>query len=393
MSTKKLFEDNVYKKETDAKLLSVCSKKNGITMLTLDQTIFFPEGGGQSCDIGFIDDNPVLYVNEENGDIVHLVKTNFTSFKVGDTVHCTLDWSHRFDNMQRHCGEHILSGMFHREYGGVNRGFHMGDNYMTIDISLEDNPIFNKLTTAMALHVENCANMAIWANLPVVTRRFNTKAEANNLPLRKALTIEKNISIVCVGDINNPSDCVACCGTHPSNSGQVGLVKIFKVEKNKNMFRVYCEAGQRAMNDYDSKHQLLTTLSNKYSVSVENLAKKIDAQEKKHQNIKDELHNLRKTIRDFRASEISVSSKNFFRYDNLSINDAIYLGKNIKKPFWAILLTKEKTLFLFSDGNIDCNALIKRSPFKGGGNRSMSRATYSNLASIEVFINSLPFLI
>ena len=122
---------------------------------------------------------------------------------------------------------------------------------MTIDISLEDNPDFKSLTWDMVKKVEMYANEVIWSNAPVITRRYETYEEAKDLPLRKALAIEKDISIVCVGSIDNPSDCVACCGTHPATAGQVGVIKILKLENYKGMFRIYCEAGRRALEIFD----------------------------------------------------------------------------------------------------------------------------------------------
>lgn len=97
----------------------------------------------------------------------------------------------------------------------------------------------------------------------VITRHFDSRQEAENLPLRKALAFDEDITIVCVGAVENPADCVACCGTHPSTSGQVGMVKIYKVESNKGMSRIYFEAGQRAFRQYQEKFDVLTTLENR----------------------------------------------------------------------------------------------------------------------------------
>ena len=183
MHTNRLFRENVYLRECDASIRSVSTREDKV-LITLDQTIFFPTGGGQSCDLGTINDFAVVDVYEYEDDIFHCVACAPDALRVGDSVHLTLDWARRFDNMQRHCGEHILSGMFYREYGGVNRGFHMGDNYMTVDISLEENPDFKTLTWEMAKHAELCTNEAIWSNAPVITRHFDTKQEAEHLPLR-----------------------------------------------------------------------------------------------------------------------------------------------------------------------------------------------------------------
>ena len=188
MNTVKLYQKNVYLKEFDAKITSLHTDGEDI-IITLDQTAFFPTGGGQSCDRGNISGFEVTDVYEENGHIFHRLKSGASAGNLceGDAVSGQIDWEHRFDNMQRHCGEHILSGMFFREYGGVNRGFHMGDEYMTIDISLEEKPEYKEVTWEMAQHVELCTNEAIWSNTPVITRHFDRREEAENLPLRKAL--------------------------------------------------------------------------------------------------------------------------------------------------------------------------------------------------------------
>ena len=212
MKTDRLFKDNVYLKETRASVTSV-SQRNGKTLITLDKTIFFPTGGGQSCDLGQIGKFQVEDVYEYEDEIYHQVDCDPCSLQPGLSVDLKIDWQRRFDNMQRHCGEHILSGIFYREFGGVNRGFHMGDQYMTIDISLEEGPKFTKITWEMAKLAELEANRVIWNDLPVISRHFETKKDAQVLPVRKALAIEKDITIVCVGSTDEPADCVACCGT------------------------------------------------------------------------------------------------------------------------------------------------------------------------------------
>ena len=254
MSTIKLYQQDVYLKECEAVILELQEDR-----VVLDRTIFFPTGGGQSCDLGFLGGQEVLDVSEKDGLIYHQVRSA-ASLKEGSRILCRIDWDRRFDNMQRHCGEHILSGICYREFGGINRGFHMGEDYMTIDISLEEDPSITEITWEMAKRAELFANQVIWSDAPVTVRRFQTRQEAEQLPLRKALAIDEEISIVCVGDIRNAADCVACCGTHPSSAGQVGLVKIYKIEHYKGMFRIYFEAGKRALLDYDKKHDRITFL-------------------------------------------------------------------------------------------------------------------------------------
>ncbi|MEG0157650.1 MAG: alanyl-tRNA editing protein, partial [Anaerovoracaceae bacterium] len=329
MKTNKLYQQDVYLTQCTAKVLlaepSQGEKTKGCKVV-LDQTIFFPTGGGQSCDRGTINGYSVTDVYEDGDQVIHLVEGQL---QPEDIVTCSLDWAHRFDNMQRHCGEHILSGMFFREFGGVNRGFHMGEEYMTVDISLEAMDEYRELTLDMCLHVQDCTNQAIWQNLPVTVRRFNTREEAEGLPLRKALAIDEEISIVCVGREENPSDCVACCGTHPATSGQVGLLKIFKVEKNKGMYRVYFEAGKRAMEDYNQKHQLITTLGNKYSGGAADLMTKISAAEERNRVVREQFHVLRKSVIDSRIAQLKEAYSGFYvaEYSDLVVDDVLHIGR------------------------------------------------------------------
>lgn len=420
--TIRLYQQDVDMQACQATVLSVVSgrqelealgiKNSAVELLcVLDQSVFFPEGGGQPSDTGTIDGYPVTYVLERDNVVYHQIDVKEASalgleapasyFSEGRQVHCQICWERRFDNMQRHCGEHILSGMFFREFGGVNRGFHMGDDYMTIDISLEANPEFTELTMDMALHVEQCANQAIWANLPVITRHFDTRAEAEVLPLRKKLSIEKDITIVCVGDPNNPADSVACCGTHPKFAGQVGLIKIYKVESNKGMFRVYCEAGQRALADYDTKHSVLTTLNNRYSANTHDLLEKMAIADEKVKAIRTELYTLKQSVIRQRSAAIAEDLARvkpgeilLYEYNDMKVDDLLTIGRPLLDQIKKLVLILDgatNTLLLFSDGTVDCGKLVKENASiyngKGGGNKNSARALFSKREYVETFID------
>lgn len=409
MNTLKLYQKDRYLKKCNANIKEILPYEKGFTLI-LDQTIFFPTGGGQSCDIGKINNFAVNNVYEKENIVFHEVQCNNSNivFNVGDEVSCEIDWNHRFLNMQRHCGEHILSGIFFREYGGINRGFHMGDSYMTLDISLEENSEYKTLTWEMAKSVEKLANEVIWSNAPVIIRYFENKQEASELPLRKPLTIDKDISIVCVGDINNPSDCVACCGTHPTTAGQVGLIKILKVEHYKGMFRVYCEAGEKALNIFDNYHEILTALNNKYSANTDDLINKIAVQDEKTKAVKSELSKLKQSVIKSRIADLSdalksinsssQNSKLFIKeYDDMKVDDLLNIGRPLTSELPSILLLivsrPNKTILLFSDGKINCGKLVKENaPIyqgKGGGNDTNARALFPKEEYIDTFLDLL----
>lgn len=407
MTTKKLFQKDVTLKKAQAEVI-LADTDNGI--LVLDRTIFFPEGGGQSCDIGTINDLIVTDVHEKDGNVIHKVTVDNSLVlpRAGETVTLAIDWERRFDNMQRHCGEHILSGVFYRECGAVNRGFHMGDHYMTIDMNLEDDPAGekpkpDKIDWPMAMEVEKKANQIIWSDVPVTIRRFESKKEAAGLPLRKALAVDEEISIVCVGDINDPADCVACCGTHPKTSGQVGLIKILKVENYKGMFRIYFEAGARALSIFDRSHEVLTSIGSRYSAGIDDLTERIAAAEAKNKKIRDSLYILKQSVMKSRIAEIEsgleaanqndeIVSK---EYDDLSIDDLLNIGRPLTEQIKKLLMIaapEENTVLLFSDGNtVDCGKLVKENASiyngKGGGNKQNARAIFPNKEYMETFMD------
>ena len=408
MKITKLYQQDRYLKNWTARITSVRASDEtpGQFTLTLDQTAFFPEGGGQSCDTGTIETPhgkfTVIDVKEDGENVIHTVKpaddSGTPELSTGTEVTCSLDWGRRFDNMQRHCGEHILSGIFFSLFGGVNRGFHMGHDYMTIDISLEEKPEITEITYQDALRAELEANRVIWSDAPVTVLRFDSREKAEKMPLRKALAFDEDISIVCVGSVENASDCVACCGTHPDTAGQVGLIKIYKIEKYKGMFRIYFEAGQRALADYGLKHDMLTDLSNRYSSSVEDFPSKLKAQEEKVVALKDELFHLKKAYIENECTRLDAildgADANVVVYplEHLSLDDAFSMGKHYmgKTDRLIMLYAKKNTSYiLVSDGSIKCGALVKEyASFyngKGGGNDTSARAIFSNADDAALF--------
>lgn len=398
METRKLYKEDVYRQSCEAVITDISEEKDGLVLI-LDRTVFFPTGGGQSCDRGTIAGHAVIDVYEGGGDdpgaVCHRLAEKECKLSIGDTVDIAIDWTHRFDNMQRHCGEHILSGKFYELYGGVNRGFHMGEDYMTIDISLEENPDFDKVTWDMAKAAELAANQVIWQNLPVITRHFDDRSEAENLPLRKALAFDEDITIVCVGSPENPADCVACCGTHPASAGQVGMVKIYKVEVNKGMYRIYFEAGERAFRQYQERFDVLTTLENRLSAGFDDLLAKYSAQQEKTKEVRNELYHLKKWVISREIDDISASLTPAFvrKYDKLSINDILDIGKGLagKIPTVAFLIHRpSNTVLLFTDRH-DAGKLVKENADiyggKGGGNKNSARAIFAKEEYVDTFID------
>ena len=435
MMTTKLYQIDTYLKEWDARILAAKPAADGDCLIQLDQTAFFPEGGGQGADHGQLrligsDSEAVFSVIDvqEDGDLIwHTVCLPdpadgsseptgelCTILSEGCKVHCILDWDRRFEHMQRHCGEHILSGAFYRLFGGANHGFHMGQDYMTIDIALEDH---SPVTPEMAHQAEMLANQAIWDDLPVSVSYFDTREKAEQLPLRKALAFDEAISIVTIGKLSEtsdtePADCVACCGTHPSTTGQVGLIKIYKVEKYKDMTRIYCDAGRKALTDYQRKHEILTNEANRYSASVEEFPEKLRIQEEKTAAIRNELYHLKKAYIEAEKEKLdavlgdidqSGSKTPVILYPllHLSMDDAFTMAKsymgNIRAgkthPLLLLYVPAQTSCVLVSDGTVHCGKLVKEyASFyqgKGGGNDVSARAIFTSDEDARLFADLL----
>lgn len=404
MNTIKLYNDNVYLSECTATVTDVTEKG-----VILDRTIFFPEGGGQSSDIGTLINSsdettyPVTHASESGDAIIHEISNH--NLQVGDNVICRINWPHRFDNMQRHCGEHLLSGAMYKLFGGVNRGFHMGEHFMTADINLEKDPSFTEVTWEMAMEAEELVNSHIWQDLPVKAEEFSTGEEASKMPLRKELAVDEDVRVVTIGNDDVIADCVACCGTHPTSTAQIGLLKIYKVEKNKGMFRIYFEAGKRAMEDYRAKHDILTALSNRYSTGIDELTDKIEKQEKRHEETKNTLNKLRNVLISQKTDEIkkelSAGVPFISRfYDEFTPEDIMKIGKHILQDINGLVVAGDlntNTLILFSDGTNDCGKLVKDNAGvyngKGGGRKDNARALFPDYDSMMLFTDALEKLL
>lgn len=231
METEKLYYADPFLKEFTATVLTCEPGKTGY-LVTLDRTAFYPEGGGQPADHGTLNGAAVTDVHETDGVIVHTVEK---AVEIGENVTGVIDWARRFDHMQQHSGEHILSGILCHDYHCDNVGFHLGADTVTIDYNTD-------ISWEQALDAERKANEIIWADVPVeITYPSPAELEALDYRSKKALTGQVRI-------VTFPqADCCACCGTHVLRSGQVGLVKVLSCQKFREGVRMEILSGARAL--------------------------------------------------------------------------------------------------------------------------------------------------
>ena len=228
--TRKLYYEDCHLRQFTATVTGCNPCENG-WQITLDATAFYPEGGGQACDLGTLGSARVLDVRELGEQVVHLCDSPLT---VGETVAGALDWDRRFDLMQQHSGEHILSGLVNQKYGFHNAGFHVGKEVMEIDfdgmIPPEDIPL-----------LEEQANRVIWQNLPVHCHIPDPDA-LSQATYRSKRALPWPVRLVQIPD----TDSCACCGVHVAYTGEIGVIKILSWTKFHQGVRLELVCGKRA---------------------------------------------------------------------------------------------------------------------------------------------------
>ena len=266
MLTEKLYENNGMLCKFSADIRSA-EEQGDRYAVVLDRTAFFPEGGGQTADTGYIGRARVLDVQIVNGEIVH-----YTDADPGrGSAECRIDFEERFRKMQNHLGEHLLCGAIHRLFGFENVGFHLGADYMTFDVS-------GPMTKEETERAEYAANVAVVADVPVICR-YPSAEELKTLVYRaKSEKLEgtEEIRIVEAGEY----DRCACCAPHLDRTGRVGLIKIVDAMHYKGGMRFSALCGYSALQGYgrslDSLREIAVTLSAKTDEAVPAVMKKLD---------------------------------------------------------------------------------------------------------------------
>ena len=383
MTTEKYYQHDVDCRELNGRIEAIQNDGKS-TRIIMDRTVFFPTGGGQPCDTGTIvtpDGTSVSVIDvqedKNTGIISHTIDGDsfaIDALQVGMTVTQKLNEDRRRINTQRHTGEHILTGAFIQLFGGANKGFHMGGEYVTIDMDYDG----KKLTEEQVRAAEKLANEVIWANLPVTVSTFPNREEASVMPTRKPVTQDGEITIVTIGDLESPHDCVACCGTHFHRTGEVGLIRIHKFEPNKGMNRIYFECGDRALESMQSDDTLLRSVQERFSAGSHDLLQKMDIRDEKEAELRQDCTGLRQYYRDREMARITSllhrDTPDFYQdsFTLVSPDDLLKLGFAIMEDeaapaLMALVHRPSHTVLLFSDGSRNCGALVKEHAKSLGG--------------------------
>ncbi len=310
--TQKLYDIDSHIKEFTATVLS-CEDNKAV----LDRTAFFPEGGGQTADIGFIDGIKVLDVQIEDGEIYHYLEN---PIQTGKQVECQLDWEKRFRKMQNHSGEHIISGIVHSLYGYENVGFHLSETEMTMD--------FDGLLQKQDLKkIEKLANEAIYKNA-----KFNCfyPESLENLEYRAKLDLKEDVRIV---EIEGYDRC-ACCAPHVNSACEIGVIKIISFCKNKGGVRLFVKCGMDALENYYNQNENTLKISSLLCTPQDEVVSGVEKQIEQMGKQKFEIINLKHRLiaeisKNFEPeSEISLLFEDGFDMKELSLlSDALHKSK------------------------------------------------------------------
>jgi alanyl-tRNA synthetase len=371
--TERLYYPDSYNTSFDAHVVE-CLTLNDSSAVALDRSLFYPTGGGQPYDTGTLNHVPVVEVleREEDQAVIHVLSASEskTGLEPGDPVQGEIDWARRFDHMQQHTGQHVLSQAFVQVAEADTVGFHLSDDYSTLDLNdgaLNDDSI---------ARAETLANRIVFEDRPVFAR-FLEPDEVAALPLRKAPPARESIRIVQVEGF----DWSACGGTHVARTGEVGLVKVVRSERRGGETRITFLCGHRALAHYQELHVLTRDLALGLSIGVEELPEALDRLQTEARLARKERDRLRELLLDYEAAALTASARligpvSLVRqlFEDREMEEARRLATRIaNQPGHVVLLgvTGQKAQLIFarsSDLSYDMRPLLQEAcSLVGGG--------------------------
>lgn len=380
--TKRLFDENVYAKEAKAMVEAIERVKDRVWVV-LDQTIFAPEGGGQDADRGWINGIEVLDVREKGDQILHLLEKPISA---GTEVDLKIDWERRLDHMQQHCGEHLLSGVIYDKMKGNNKGFHMGKDVVTVDIDLPEIP------ESILWEIEREVNRKIQENLPVEIHVAERVEDLQGIPLRKEPTVDEAIRVVNVPGV----DCVACCGTHPAKTGEIGILRILRADKYKGMTRIQFVCGMRAVKISTFEHKVLRSINQQYSAETANLEERLAKEREKLAALEAEVKAYRMQAMEDLAKDLIAEEETVLvrEFENMDAGMLMNLAKKVLKDREAVCLfgslSEKKVVLMHNKEGIHAGKIFKEtiqaSNGRGGGGANSAQGSFQTLEDLKGFI-------
>ncbi len=386
--TVRLYDQDAYATKFEAEVLAceeVEKKEKKVYQVWLDQTLFFPEEGGQSPDMGTIDGIKVLDVQIKDEVITH---TLAAPLAVGTTVKGVVDWKHRFYNMQQHSGEHIFSGIVHNRFGYDNVGFHLSDSIVTMD--------FNGVITAEDIEeIETEVNQAIIENIPVEVS-YPTKEELKVLEYRSKIEIEGQVRIVTIPGY----DVCACCAPHVRRTGEIGMLKVMNVQSYKGGVRISILCGFRALEAFRQKADIITELMAQFSTNQEALVENVTKLKNTNQTMKNQLASAKQELMEYKVAAIPEDSENAILFESdLDTPVVRNVVNGLVEKFAgisAVFVGDDENGYQFIVGskNKDCRAIAealreKLSARGGGSDKMIQGSVAASQLQIEELLATL----
>lgn len=291
--TEKLYYIDSHSKEFEAEVLS-CEFDGKEYKAVLDRTVFFPEGGGQYADTGYLNEIRVTDAHEKNGIVYHTVTDMLES---GIKVSGKIDWEQRFERMQQHSGEHLVSGLVNQRFGYDNVGFHLGADYCTLDFN-------GPITKEQLKEIEKDVNEGVFANLKIQVT-YPSKEELSQMIYRSKIEIEGQVRIITVQGY----DVCACCAPHMSSTGEIGLIKLVSMIKYKGGVRINMLCGRRALRDYNIKEQNVKAVSELLCVKEEEAFEAVERLKTEQGALKGKFAYLQSEMLRYKAAEIPITDE------------------------------------------------------------------------------------
>jgi alanyl-tRNA synthetase len=293
---KKLYYEDPYIKTFETELVYQGADDKERVYAVLKESAFYPTGGGQPHDEGTLNNIKVVDVEEVEGEIRHYLEGELDSSTSG--VSGEIDWKRRFDHMQQHAGQHILSAAFEELYGYKTVSFHLGRETLTIDLEISELPVQH------AEEAERLANAIILENRPIESRWVSAE-EASKFPLRKKLSVSEDIRLVIIPEF----DYNGCGGTHPTSTGQVSGVKILDWERQKKKIRVQFVCGSRILTQLQTKHEITRSLSQLLNAPEKDLLSAASCLIENGKDLEKQLEEAKETLLAFEAKEMLTAGE------------------------------------------------------------------------------------
>ena len=398
MSTKRLYHYDPYLTEFTCTVTKCTGPVNlkdysfPVYMIEVDRTAFYPMSGGQPCDKGTLAGIDVFDIveSEDTESIMHITNSSIAE---GQNIIGKVDFDRRFDHMQQHTGQHILSAAFVHLFDIATKGFHLGEEYVTIDLDSSE------ITEDQCAAAERMACDVAFHNHQILIS-FHDSEEAANLPSRKQVTVTTgDIRIV---EVEGFDKCM-CCGTHVDSTGEVGIIKILKTEKIRGMTRVEFICGRRALKDYATKNMVLSELSNMLSTHPSDISHSITKMQNQYKDMKKQIDTLTSELLVYQADEMYTKATiepfskvrmvtkifNGVGFDSLKMTASKVCQKmNVVTLFASKSDNNVQFLFQRSENvDLDVNKLLKSVldvvDGKGGGSAMLAQGGAKDVVSLE----------